>query len=148
MTTTPETTTSHETARRPQPIPSRDSLPFWEGAARGELLGQRCADCMLFRHPPRPMCPSCQSVNWEWIRLSGRGRIAAWMLPAHPRIPLFDYPLVCVLVDLDEGIRIFSNLYECDPDRVRNGMAVKVFFVPTAGDKQVPVFRPVQGERA
>lgn len=144
----PETTASGKTARRPQPIPSRDSLPFWEGAERGELLGQRCADCKLFRHPPRPMCPSCQSVKWEWVELSGRGKIAAWMLPVHPRIPLFDDPLVCVLVDLDEGIRIFSNLYECDPARVRNGMSVEVFFVPTVGDKQVPVFRPARGERA
>jgi len=144
----PEAPAGAQKPRRPQPLPNRDSLPFWEGAERGELLGQRCASCKLFRHPPRPMCPECQSVKWEWVRLSGRGKVAAWMLPVHPRIPLFDDPLVCVLVDLDEGIRIFSNLYECDPARVRNGMAVEVFFVPTAGDKQVPVFRPARGERA
>ena len=57
---------------------------------------------------------------------------------------MFDYPLVCVLVDLDEGIRLFSNLYECEPESVENGMEVEVFFVPTAGDKQVPVFRPAR----
>lgn len=136
------------TMLRPQPLPGRDSAPFWEGAARGELLGQRCADCRLFRHPPRPMCPACQSVKTEWVRLSGRGRVAAHMRPVHPRIPMFDYPLVCVLVDLDEGIRLFSNLYECEPERVENGMEVEVFFVPTAGDKQVPVFRPVRGGRS
>lgn len=140
--------TASGTARRPQPLPSRDSLPFWEAAARGELLGQRCAECKLFRHPPRPMCPACQSVKTEWVPLSGRGRVAAWMLPVHPRIPLFDYPLVCVLVDLEEGIRIFSNLDDCAPDQVENGMAVEVFFVPTAGDQQVPVFRPARGARA
>jgi uncharacterized OB-fold protein len=61
---------------------------------------------------------------------------------------MFDYPLVCVLVDLDEGIRLFSNLYECEPEQVENGMAVEVFFVPTAGDKQVPVFRPIRGGRS
>ena len=142
------TTSETKTMQRPQPLPGRDSAPFWDAASRGELVGQRCAGCGVFRHPPRPMCPRCQSVKWEWVRLSGRGRIAAYMRPVHPRIPMFDYPLVCVLVDLEEGIRLFSNLYECEPENVENGMEVEVFFVPTAGDKQVPVFRPVRGGRS
>ena len=141
-------TSETKAMQRPQPLPGRDSAPFWEAASRGELVGQRCAACGVFRHPPRPMCPHCQSVKSEWVRLSGRGKVAAHMRPVHPRIPMFDYPLVCVLVDLDEGIRLFSNLYECDPGSVENGLEVEVFFVPTAGDKQVPVFRPVRGGRS
>ena len=70
------------------------------------------------------------------------------MHPVHPMIPMFDYPLTCVLVELEEGIRIFSNLQECDPDEVKIGMPVEVFFVPTAGDKAVPVFRPAKGGRS
>ena len=58
---------------RPQPLPSRNSAFYWEGAERGEFLGQRCGDCKTFRHPPRPMCPKCQSVHQEIIPLSGRG---------------------------------------------------------------------------
>lgn len=127
---------------RPQPLPSRNSAFFWEGAERGELLGQRCTSCQLFRHPPRPMCPSCLSVDWEAVRLSGRGRVHSWMLPVHPRLPMFEYPLVCVLVDLEEGIRLFSNLYECAPEDIEVDMPVEVFFVPTRNDKAVPVFRP------
>jgi len=50
-----------------------------------------------------------------------------------------------VLIDLEEGIRIFSNLYDCEKEDVRIGMPVEVFFVPTAGDKKVPVFRPAKG---
>ena len=133
---------------RPQPLPGRDSAFFWAGAERGELMGQRCASCKLFRHPPRPMCPNCQSLEREEVRLSGRGTIHAFIHPVHPMIPMFDYPLTCVLVDLEEGIRIFSNLYECEKEDVRIGMPVEVFFVPTAGDKQVPVFRPARDAQA
>lgn len=142
--TAPET----NAIRRPQPLPGRDSAPFWEAASRGALVGQRCAGCGVFRHPPRPMCPHCRSLKSEWVPLSGCGKVAAHMRPVHPRIPMFDYPLVCVLVDLDEGIRLFSNLYDCAPESVENGMAVEVFFVPTSGDKQVPVFRPAGGGRS
>ena len=133
---------------RPQPLPGRDSAFFWDGALRGELMGQRCAACKIFRHPPRPMCPHCQSVEREEVRLSGRGTLYAFIHPVHPMIPMFDYPLTCVLVELEEGIRIFSNLQECDPDEVKIGMPVEVFFVPTAGDKAVPVFRPAKGGRS
>lgn len=127
---------------RPQPLPTRDSAFFWEGAERGEFLGQRCAECHVFRHPPRPMCPHCHSVEREIVPLSGRGVVYSYMFPVHPQMPMFDYPLVCVLVDLEEGIRLFSNLYECAPEDVEVGMPVEVFFVPTAGEKAVPVFRP------
>jgi uncharacterized OB-fold protein len=58
---------------------------------------------------------------------------------------MFDDPLICVLVDLEEGIRIFSNLYECEPADVVTGMQVEVFFVPTKNRKAVPVFRPLEG---
>ncbi len=59
-------------------------------------------------------------------------------------MPMFEYPLICVLVDLEEGIRIFSNLYECQPADVATGMQVEVFFMPTKNGKAVPVFRPIQ----
>jgi uncharacterized OB-fold protein len=134
-------------ADRPQPRPTRDSAFYWEGALRGELLGQRCSGCSEFRHPPRPMCPSCLSVEWQAIRLTGRGRIYSWMLPVHPRMPIFEYPLICVLVDLEEGIRIFSNLYQCAPEDVATGMQVEVFFAPTKNGKAVPVFRPIEGNK-
>jgi uncharacterized OB-fold protein len=140
---------SREDARweRPAPLPTRNSAFFWEGALRDELLGQRCSECLAFRHPPRPMCPDCRSLNWEAVELSGRGTIHAWMLPVHPQMPMFEDPLICVLVDLEEGIRLFSNLYDCDPREVETGMAVEVFFVTTQNAKKVPVFRPASASR-
>ncbi len=55
---------------RPDPVFTPDAIFFWEGAARGELLGQRCADCKKITHPPRPMCPACHSVKRETVKLS------------------------------------------------------------------------------
>jgi hypothetical protein len=60
----------------------------------------------------------------------------------HPRSPAFDYPLLVALVDLDEGIRLVSNLIEVAASQVRIGMPVEATFAPTAADRAVPVFRP------
>lgn len=131
---------------RPQPRPSRESAFFWEGAERGVLLGQRCASCKKLRHPPRPMCASCQSVDTEVVELSGRGTVHSWMKPVHPPLPMFEPGYLVALIDLEEGIRLLSNLCEVTQEKVTNGMPVEVFFAPTAGGKAVPVFRPQGGE--
>jgi uncharacterized OB-fold protein len=88
------------------------------------------------------MCPRCRSLDWEAVPLSGRGTVHAWISPVHPKLPMFEDPLVCVLVDLEEGIRLFSNLEDCDPKQIEVGMPVEVRFAPTAGGQAVPVFRP------
>jgi uncharacterized OB-fold protein len=53
---------------------------------------------------------------------------------------------VVVLVELEEGIRLVSNLEGADPADVTLGLAVEVAFAPTRGGHAVPVFRP--SERA
>jgi len=60
----------------------------------------------------------------------------------HPQNPAFDYPVLAVLVDLDEGVRLVSNLTGVDAGAVRIGMPVEAHFVPTAGGATIPVFRP------
>jgi uncharacterized OB-fold protein len=119
-----------------------DSAVFWDAAADGRLVAQRCAGCGRLRHPPRPMCPHCHSLVAEVATLSGRGRVYSYAVLHHPQHPAFDYPLVAVLVDLDEGVRVVSNLTDVAPGDVRIGMPVEAHFVPTAGGGTVPVFRP------
>ncbi|HXY75952.1 MAG TPA: OB-fold domain-containing protein [Steroidobacteraceae bacterium] len=127
---------------RPDPVFTADAAFFWEGAARGELLGQRCADCKRFAHPPRPMCPHCHSVRREIVKLSGRGAVCSWITPRHPPPVGFTEAPIVALIDLEEGIRLVSNLVEMAPESVRAGLAVEVRFAPTRGGRAVPVFRP------
>ncbi len=52
--------------------------------------------------------------------------------------------MLAVLVDLDEGIRLVSNLTDVDAEhQVRIGMRVEVTFVGTADGGALPVFHPV-----
>jgi uncharacterized OB-fold protein len=127
---------------RPDPIVTRDTDFYWEGALRGELLGQACAACGKLRHPPRPMCPHCHSVERKVVRLSGRGEVYSWIVPRHPAPVGFEESPVVALVELEEGIRIVSNVVGAAPGQVRQGLPVEVCFEPTRSGKAVPVFRP------
>jgi uncharacterized protein len=132
---------------RPAPIVTDDSAVFWDAAAGQRLVAQQCAGCGALRHPPRPMCPHCHSLEFQAAQLSGRGTLYSYAVLHHPRHPAFDYPVLAALVDLDEGIRLVSNLVDVAPDDVRIGMPLEVTFVPADGDTFVPVFRPAGAAR-
>jgi hypothetical protein len=88
------------------------------------------------------MCPHCHSPDFDVIDLSGNGVVYSYALLHHPQNPAFEYPVIAALVDLDEGVRVMTNLIDIDPRDVAIGMAVTVEFRPTRHDGAVPVFRP------
>ena len=128
---------------RPAPIVTEDSAVFWDAADDGRLVAQRCAKCGRLRHPPRPMCPECRSLDVETVELSGRGTLYSYALLHHPQHPAFDYPVFAALVDLEEGVRLVSNLVGVERDDIRIGMPVQAEFVETDGGHRIPVFRPL-----
>jgi uncharacterized OB-fold protein len=129
---------------RPGPIVTDDSAIFWDAAAAGRLVAQACADCGRLRHPPRPMCPHCGSLHHEARELSGLGTVYSYSFLHHPQHLAFEYPVVAALVDLDEGIRLVTNLVEIEHDDVAIGLRVQVTYAPTADGTQVPVFQPAE----
>jgi len=153
--TAPGTTASPETAtgsaeavaeglRPPRPRPSitQDNAFFFEGLAAGRLLIQRCASCGVLRHPPRPACAECRSLDWDTVESSGRGTVFSFVVVHHARVPAFDYPLPIAVVALAEGTRLVADLVGVDPADVRIGMPVSVEMVAVDDDLTLAMFRP------
>jgi uncharacterized protein len=92
------------------------------------------------------MCPDCHSLEHDEAELSGRGRIYSYAVLHHPQNPMFTYPLLTALVDLEEGLRLVTNIVGIDVADVRIGMPVRATFVPTLGDGSVPVFEVCDGD--
>jgi uncharacterized OB-fold protein len=128
---------------RPRPARSRDNAFFWEGVQQGRLLFQRCTGCGRLQHPPGPMCPACHGLEWDLVESSGRGQVYSFVVAHHPPIPPFEYPNAVVLVELEEGTRLVSNLLGVDPAKIEIGMPVEVEFTEVDPDLVLPLFRPV-----
>ena len=117
-----------------------DAAPFWEGTARGELLGQSCAVCGQRRIPPRPMCFACRSMRHEWTALSGRATVWSFVIAHPPLLPAYaelaPYNVITVSLEEDANLRLVGNLVaspngpinEIDPSSIRIGEAVRVVF--------------------
>jgi uncharacterized OB-fold protein/acyl dehydratase len=128
---------------RPRPALTQDNRFFFDGAKEHKLLIQRCSNCGVLRHPPRPACAQCRSFEWEPVTASGRGTIYSFVVNHYPQIPAFDYPLVIALVELEEGTRLVANVVGITPQSVAIGMPVVAGFEDFDDDLTLPVFRPV-----
>jgi len=127
---------------RPRPPLGHDNGWWWEAVARGELPIQRCKDCGVLRHPPRPMCGKCQSTRWDSITASGKGTVYSYVVVHHPQFPGFDYPVVAAVIDLAEGTRLVSNIVGVDPAAVHIGMPVQLSIEAVDDGLKLPLFRP------
>jgi len=128
---------------KPLPRPDRDSAPYWEGIAAGELRLQRCTDCGAWRWPARAICNRCRSFAAEWVKASGLGTVVSWIRTHQLFIRSFadDVPYVTMEVQLDEqdDIRLIGRLAE--PGREPEiGMRVRAEFTR---DPALVVWRPV-----
>ena len=125
------------------PVPEPDNHPFWDALLSEELRIQRCTACGELRHPPQPMCPRCNDFEHEWALMSGRGSVFSYVVShqaVHPSLRERT-PFVTVLVELDEGPRMVSNLVDVSPDEVEIGMAVEVVFHRLDAEIVLPLFR-------
>lgn len=109
-----------------------DGRPFWDSCNARAMALQRCADCGRFRYPPRAVCPYCMGERAAWAPVCGTGSVYV-ALVVHPRrsreAP--GEPFSLVIVELDEGVRMWSNVVGCDPDEVSIGQRVRVRYDET-----------------
>lgn len=124
------------------PEPPEESQAFFDGAREGKLLVQRCTSCGEHQFYPRTICVHCGAETVDWVEASGRGTVHTFTV-VHRGIPgwVEDGPYVAAVIDLEEGVRMTSNVVGCPPDEVSVGMAVQATFVDE-GAFVLPRFTP------
>lgn len=150
---------------RMEPPVGAESGPFWEATREGTLLVQWCTSCDRGIFYPRSFCPYCASAGpddsaadqadqlgqsgestLEWRTASGRATVHAATIEHNPAATgaTFSHgePYVVALVDLDEGVRMMTNIIGCAPEDVHPGMAVIVTWEPLSDGRQLPLFAP------
>jgi uncharacterized protein len=133
---------------RPQPHPVPWDQAFWDGAAAGRFLLQRCGDCGHRQFYPRPACVACFSANLAWEPSAGTGEVYSWTAVRAPINPVFkaEVPIYLVDVVLAEGVRVLARLDGADgpdgPDGLEIGAPVTVGLRPNEpGGVPVPYAR-------
>ena len=98
-----------EEIAKPLPKPTSLTRPFWEAAARQQLVVQHCRDCAGYTWTPRAYCMECGSQQLEWTPVAGKGTVYSFTIirqvAGRGSSKSFekDIPYVVAWIDLNEG---------------------------------------------
>jgi len=126
------------------PIPTEFSAPFWEAARQRKLVIQYCPDSGKYQHYPRPVSIYTGKRNVEWREVSGKGFVYAVTItrrgpPAFRR----QEPYLIATVELDEGVRLLTQLVNCGIEDSQIGMRVRIGWRALNDEFLFPVFEPM-----
>jgi uncharacterized protein len=130
------------------PRPTPETQPFWDGARQHRLMLPWCTACNRPHFYPRALCPFCLCQALDWRAASGRGRLHTYVIN-HKPAKGFTAPYVIAVVELDEGVRMLSNLVmdgAPTPERLAIDMPVTVVFDDVTDAITLPKFAPVVGD--
>lgn len=138
---------SATTPRKPMPMPDPITAPFWESMKAHAMQVQHCNACGQHIFYPRGLCPNCFSSDLAWQPVSGKGNVYAFTIVHRAQNPAFaeDVPYVVAMIELEEGVRMMSNLIDVapDPEQVKVGMPVEVVYDDVSEAITLPKFRPL-----
>jgi uncharacterized protein len=145
VSTTETTDQARPTRFEPPVTPTTE--PFWEATREERFLLQWCTDCGQPVFYPREVCPACLGSSLEWRPSSGRGEVYAVTVEYKPQNPMMAAmaPYAVALIDLEDGVRLLSNVVGCPAEDVRVGMAVEVAWEPLSDGRNLPQFQPAGG---
>jgi uncharacterized OB-fold protein len=97
------------------------------------LVASKCKICGTINFPPRKICIGCNKpAEFDEVKLSGRGKVYAYAIIARGATvyeqadeALIGGAFPVVLIELEEGLKIISQLTDCDPSEVEIGMEVE-----------------------
>lgn len=124
---------------------SADTKMFWEGCKEHKLEIQRCKKCGKLRWPAAFLCPDCLSSEAEMQEMSGEGTLYSYVTfqkAFHPSVQ-DKVPYTVGVVELEGGVRIISNIVDCEPEQLACNKRVKMKWMDCE-EYTKPVFELVE----
>jgi uncharacterized protein len=124
------------------PAITEETQPFWDAAAEGRLVVERCGSCATESFPPRGMCRACRSRDVELVEVTSVGHVYSFTVNHQRWLPDLEVPFAIVLVEFADhpGVRVTGRLRGCPPEDVAIDMAVAIDFEPGPGGCSIPSF--------
>ena len=128
---------------KPVPEPTDEDRPFWEAAREHRFVLPRCRECGHVWFPPYLSCGRCLSTDREWMEASGRGKVWGYTMIEQPYVPGYrdELPYNVVLVQLEEGPMLYSNLVGVPDEEIRPDLPVEAFFDDVSDELTLIRFR-------
>lgn len=130
-----------------KPLPSIDerNQPFWDALKARRLDLLKCDRCGALRVQPHRYCPRCGNDGAKWVTVSGRGTV--WSVGIFHQVYFEGFrdevPYNVAVIELDEGVRLYSNIVGTPNRDIRIGDRVEAVFDPVTDEVTLLKFRIV-----
>ncbi len=103
---------------------------YWrEIPQRYRFEGAKCKECGKIYFPPRLICPECKSKEFEKIQLKKEGKVLTYTIIRIPPSQFVDQaPYAMGVVELADGVKVLTQITDCDLEKIDIGMKVRVEF--------------------
>jgi len=104
---------------------------YWrEIKYRYQLIGSKCSHCDKIYFPHRNICAICNHRELEDYKLPEKGKILTFTVIRHniPEGYARLAPYIIGIVELSGGVRILSQIVDCEPKDVSINMNVQLTF--------------------
>jgi len=119
------------------------SQKFWEGTREEKLLLPKCEKCDLIVFYPKKHCPKCRGKSFNWVEASGNGKIYSYSIMYYnPPSPFAkDVPYVLAIIELEEGVRLMSNIIDTPFEKLKCEAKVEVTYRDLNDEITLPLFK-------
>jgi len=122
--------------------PSPETVGYWDGIREGKLKIKSCTECGKPHHPRRILCFHCGGDTFEWFEISGHATVFSFSTIHRAPSEEFkgELPYTVGIVELREGIHIFSRIAAPEGREPEIGEAVQLEFRTTGDWGMMPAF--------
>jgi hypothetical protein len=96
---------------------------------RYRLEAGKCVKCGQIHFPPRRICPKCKGKTFETVHLSDEGKLLTFTVV---RVASEKFskqtPMVVGIVELNDGVRVTTQVADAEVDKLEVGQKVKLVF--------------------
>ncbi len=109
-----------------------DGVPrMWRNQAqRYNLVGVQCETCSASFFPIRKVCPTCRRKGkLVEVQLPSTGKVYSFTLVTGGPVGFeYETPYHLAVIELDNGVKVLSQLVDSDVESIKIGAPVKMVF--------------------
>jgi len=109
---------------------------YWrEMPQRYRLEAGKCKSCGKIYFPARLVCKACGAREFEKVTLSREGQLLSHtVIHIAPAQFTDQVPYVVGVVELKEGVRLLAQIADCDEQKLKKGMPIRIEFRKVSED--------------
>ena len=112
---------------------------FYKYLQQQKLMAGRCLECGKLHLPPRLVCDNCYSEHFEWVNVSGKGKLLTYtIISIAPQQFQALTPYVVGIMELDSGLKIPGMINGVKPEELKIGIELTLDFGTCSSSQQWP----------